>query len=126
MNAHRNRSILLWLAALAILWSVIAPTLASTLAQHGGKTWIEVCMSVGTRLVAIDSDGAADSQAVRPGTHCPACVSQYELAVVAHPPGSLTLLAAALEQVAHFHQAELPRVFDYRSAHRSRAPPPLA
>lgn len=122
MNAHRNRSILLWLAALAILWGVIAPTLA----QHSGKAWIEVCMSIGTRLVAIDSDGAADSQAVRPGMHCPACVSQYELAVVAHPPGSLTLLAAALEQVVHFHQAELPRVLDYRSAHHSRAPPPLA
>ena len=130
MNAHRNRSILLWLAALAILWGVLAPTLAptlaSTMAQHSGKTWIEVCMSVGTRLVAMDSDRAADEQAVHPGMHCQACVSQYDLAVVAHPPGRLVVVKASVERSVGFHQLLLPHAADYRSAHRSRAPPRLS
>lgn len=122
MNAHRNRTILLWLAALEILWGVLAPTLA----QHSGKTWIEVCMSVGTRLVAMDSDGAADEQAVHPGMHCPACVSQDDLAMIAHPPGTLVVVKASVERSVGFHQLLLPHAADYRSAHRSRAPPRLS
>lgn len=121
MNAHRNRSIIFWLAALAILWGMLAPSLApSSTAQ--GKTWIEVCMSAGTRLVALDLDQDG-GKAVHPGMHCPACVSQYDLAIVSHPPGSLVLLDTPLERTLRPHGPALPPASTFRSDHRSRAPP---
>lgn len=126
MNAQRNRSIVLWLAALALLWGMLAPTFTAHLA-HQGKTWIEVCMSAGTKLVAIDlggiGGGAGKDQAAHPGMHCPACVSQYDLAVIAHPPGRLMLLDASLERVLRPHGPALPPAAVIRTDHRSRAPP---
>jgi hypothetical protein len=135
MNAQRNRSIILWLAALAILWGMLAPSLASTFVANQanqGKTWIEVCMSAGTRLVALDLDSGSDAgdKAVHPGMHCPACVSkynlQYDLAIVAHPPGSLLLLDTPLEAVQRPHGPVLRPASTFRTDHRSRAPPPAA
>ena len=123
MNAQRNRSIILWLAALALLWGMLAPSLASTLATPKAKAWIEVCMSVGTRLVALDLDGATEGEAIHPGMHCPACVSQYDLAVIAHPPGSMVLLDAPVERVLGLHGPALPPAAAIRLDHRSRAPP---
>ncbi|MDY0964699.1 DUF2946 family protein [Massilia sp. CFBP9026] len=127
MNAQRNRSIILWLAALAILWGMLAPSLASNPANPG-KTWIEVCMSAGTRLVALDLDtgSAGSDKAVHPGMHCPACVSQYDLAIVAHPPGSLVLLDTPLEAIQRPHGPALRPASTFRTDHRSRAPPPAA
>ena len=126
MNAQRNRSIILWLAALAILWGMLAPTFAAHPAQQG-KTWIEVCMAAGTRLVALDlsglEDGAGKDKVVHPGMHCPACVSQYDLAVVAHPPGTLMLLDAPVERILRLHGPTLPPAAAIHAAHRSRAPP---
>jgi len=124
MNAQRNRSIILWLAALAILWGMLAPSLASS----QGKTWIEVCMSAGTRLMALDldTDSAAGDKLVHPGMHCPACVSQYDLAIVGHPPGSLVLLDTPLVAALRPHGPALRLASTFRNDHRSRAPPPAA
>ncbi len=122
MNAQRNRSIILWLAALAILWGVLAPSLAQNTATQQGKTWIEVCMSVGTKLVGLDLDKDG-GKAVHPGMHCPACVSQHDLAVVSHPPGSLVLLDTPLERTLRPQGPVLPPASTFRSDHRSRAPP---
>ncbi|EKU84563.1 DUF2946 domain-containing protein [Massilia timonae] len=125
MNAQRNRSIILWLAALAILWGMLAPSLASNLPAHQGKTWIDVCLSVGTRLVALDldTDSAAGDEAVHPGMHCPACLAQDDLAIIAHPPGSLVLLDAPLERILRPHGPALRPASAFLSDHRSRAPP---
>ncbi|AWL04953.1 DUF2946 domain-containing protein [Massilia oculi] len=128
MNAQRNRSIILWLAALAILWGMLAPSLASNFASpraDQGKTWIEVCMSAGARLVALDADtgNAGSDEAVHPGMHCPACVSLYDLAIVGHPPGSLVLLDTPLDAALRPHGPALPPASTFRSDHRSRAPP---
>jgi len=125
MNAQRNRSIILWLAALAMLWGMLAPSLASNLTTHQGKTWIDVCLSVGTRLVALDLDtaGAAGDEAVHPGMHCPACLSQDDLAIIAHPPGSLVLRDAPLGRIQRPHRPALRPASTFLSDHRSRAPP---
>ena len=125
MNAQRNRSIILWLAALAILWGMLAPSLASNLPAHQGKTWIDVCLSVGTRLVALDldTDSAAGDEAVHPGMHCPACLAQDDLAIIAHPPGSLVLLDAPLERILRPHGPALRPASAFLGDHRSRAPP---
>lgn len=125
MNAQRNRTILLWLAALAILWSMLAPSLAATQAQQG-KTWIEVCMSVGARLVALDLDtgSAGSDKAVHPGMHCPACVSQHGLAIISHPSGSQVLLDTPLDAGVRAHWPALWPASTFRTDHRSRAPPP--
>jgi hypothetical protein len=129
MNAQRNRSIILWLAALAILWGMLAPTRALTLAPslptHQGKTWIDVCLSVGTRLVAPDpdTDSTAGDEAVHPGMHCPACLSQDDLTLIAHPPGSLVLRDAPLERILGPHGPALRPASTFLTGHRSRAPP---
>ena len=125
MNAQRNRSIILWLAALAILWVMLAPSLASNLTTHQGKTWIDVCLSVGTRLVALDLDtaGAAGDEAVHPGMHCPACLSQDDPAIIAHPPGSPVLRDALLERILRPPGPALRPASTFLSDHRSRAPP---
>lgn len=130
MNSHRNRSVILWLAALALLWGMLAPTFAPTFAPtpaQQGKTWIEICMSAGTRLVALDlgaaDDGAGKDKGVHPGMHCPACVSQYDLAAIAHPPGSLMLHEAPVERTLRRHGPDLRSAAAIRAAHRSRAPP---
>ena len=126
MNAQRNRSILLWLAALAMLWGMLAPALAMG-AAHQGKAPVEVCMAVGIRLVALDAtasiDGAAQDQAPHAGMHCPACVSPYDLAIVAHPPGSLTLLAAPAGRILVRQGPAVPPAAAIHAAHRCRAPP---
>lgn len=126
MNTLRNRSIILWLATLAILWGMLAPAFAANPA-HQGKTWVDVCMSAGARLVALDVsgvvDGASDDRAVHPGMHCPACISQFDLAVIAHPPGSLMLLGAPVARIVRSHGMALPPATAIRAAHRSRAPP---
>ncbi len=125
MNAQHNRSIILWLAALAILWGMLAPSLASNLTTHQGKTWIDVCLSVGARLVALDLDtaGAAGDEAVHPGMHCPAWLSQDDLAIIAHPPGSPVLLDAPLARILRPHGPALRPASTCLSDHRSRAPP---
>jgi len=125
MNAQRNRSIILWLAALAILWGMLAPSLASNLPTHQGKTWIDVCLSVGTRLVApgLDTGSAAGDEAVHPGVHCPACLSQDDLALIAHPQGSLVLRDAPLERILGPHGPALRPASTFLTGHRSRAPP---
>lgn len=127
MNAQRNRSIILWLASLAILWGMLAPSLASNGANQG-KTWIEVCMSVGTGLVALELDtgSAAGDKVVHPGMHCPACVSQFDLAIVSHPLGSLVLLDTPLVAALRPHGPALRLASTFRTDHRSRAPPPAA
>jgi hypothetical protein len=131
MNAQRNRSIILWLAALAILWGLLVPSLTANVAStpaHQGKTWIDVCLSVGTRLVALDldTDSAVGDEAVHPGVHCPACVSQDDLALIAHPSGSLALLDAPFERILRLNGAALRPASTFLSDHRSRAPPPAA
>ncbi|WP_159627756.1 DUF2946 family protein [Massilia puerhi] len=123
MNAQRNRSPVLWLAVLALLWGVLAPSLGSTLATHEGQAWTEVCTATGARLVALDPAGATQDQAIHPGMHCPACVTPYDLAVVAHPPGSLVLHDASRERILRCDWSILPPAAAIRSAHRSRAPP---
>ena len=110
---------------------MLAPSLASNPANQS-KSWIEVCMSAGTRLVALDLDtgGAGSDKAVHSGMHCPACVSRYnlqnDLAIVGHPPGSLVLLDTPLEAILRPHGPALPPASTFRTDHRSRAPPPAA
>lgn len=123
MNAQRNRSLVLWFATLALLWGVLAPSLASTLATHQGQAWTEICTATGARLVALDPDGATQDQAIHTGMHCPACVTPYDLAVVAHPPGSLVLHDAPRERLLRRAWPALAPAAAIHSAHRSRAPP---
>ncbi|WP_306395407.1 DUF2946 family protein [Telluria beijingensis] len=123
MTTQRNRSIISWLAVLALLWGMLAPSLASNLTPYPGKTRTEVCTSAGARLVALDAGDAGQDQAIHFGMHCQACVSQYDLAVVAHPPGSLVLRDAPLERILRLDGRSLPPAAAIRTAHRSRAPP---
>lgn len=72
MDSPRNRSLALWLAALAILWGRLVPSLSAAMETGTGKHWIEACMTAGNKLVAVADDDGADQATSGPGMHCPA------------------------------------------------------
>lgn len=124
MNSHRNRTLILWLAALAILWGLLAPGFAANMAPNGGKTWVDVCLSVGSRLVAAATDDAADLQSAHPGIHCPFCVSEQDQAIAAASNGwQVTVVAAAVARSARLADDFLPSPARLHGPHPSRAPP---
>ena len=53
---RRLRTRILWIAALAVLFGSVVPSLTTFLASSSGQAWIEVCTSTGTKLVAVDVD----------------------------------------------------------------------
>lgn len=132
MNAHRNRSIILWLAALAILWGVLAPALAAGSAvnpAHPDQAWFELCASgSGARLEAPGpgAHNAAGDKVVHTGMHCPACVAQCGATIGAHPPGGPVLPGGARERLVRADGPGLPCAAAPRGVHHSRAPPPAA
>jgi hypothetical protein len=86
LRVHRRVST--WVAALAILWISLAPTIAHAMQGKAGELWIEICSSFGSRIVSVaDLDG---QQPTPPSTllhsleHCPYCSLQFSAS--APPP----------------------------------------
>jgi len=124
MNAHRNRSLCFWLAALAILWGALAPSFAASAAHHGANIWAGVCMQGAVRLVALGADGAPDSHALHPGVQCAAGMAHDCQAVAAHPSATLAQSGATGERsCGSHHELSMPHPASDRTVHRSRAPP---
>jgi hypothetical protein len=81
------------LAALALLWGLLAPLLLPAQATSAGR-WVEVCSSLGTRFVlandgddAVTSDeGAPDPAAFSGNNDCPYCRLHASLAPPLAPP----------------------------------------
>lgn len=123
MDSPRNRSFTLWLAALAILWGMLVPALSAAMESSAGKRWAEVCMSVGTKLVAVADDDASEGAGRHPGPHCPACVAHHDPAIAARHAGQAHAAAAAAGQGIHLHALMLAPASPAHSPHPSRAPP---
>jgi len=77
-RAHRR--IWTWVAALAILWIALAPTISHAVQGRSGDLWVEICSSLGSKVVSVaDLD---DQQPVQPPSllhtleHCPYCALQ--------------------------------------------------
>jgi len=123
MDSYRNRTPILWFAALAILWGVLAPALASHMTHQPGKTWTEVCLSVGTTLVAAAGGGGGAGESAHAGVHCPFCLSAPDQAALPARAGWQVSATAAVDRIVH-HGAPFPPPPSFlRSDHPSRAPP---
>lgn len=123
MNWHRIRAHLLWIAVLAVLWGALAPSLSSWIGSAQGKTWIEVCTSTGTKLIALETDDVPAKSSVHTGDHCPYCRIQQDLPAIAHAPGVLVLADGSVRRVLQPQEVTQPLPAAVWPAHRSRAPP---
>ena len=122
---RRLRTRILWIAALAVLFGSVAPSLTTFLALSSGQAWIEVCTSTGTKLVAVDVDETPDDQknSIHTGVHCPYCRLQQDLPAVANAPGVLVLADGTVRGVPVPPALTPPLPAAVWPAHHSRAPP---
>nr|WP_315396011.1 DUF2946 domain-containing protein [uncultured Duganella sp.] len=119
IDSHPHR-IAAWLACLAMLFAVLAPSISRATAVGG---WTEICTSAGMKLVKLADDGTrAPSGSLMQGEHCPFCAHHADLAgpvpqapAMAHPIG----LGEIVPRL--FLQAPRP-LFTWTPA-QSRAPP---
>lgn len=129
--SKRSHRCAAWLALVAILLGVLAPSIARAVAGSIGAdiAWVEVCTPQGAKFVAVPADQAPLSDSSSPhafqSEHCPFCVA-----------GALALLPAldrapflgdpppARLQPARLLEA--PRAQHVWSATRPRAPPFLS
>lgn len=123
---RRVRARILWIALLAVLLGSIAPSVTSFAASTFGRTWIEVCTSTGTVMVAVDADEAPAGQGQHAGVHCPYCRLQQDLPAIANAPGVLVLADGSVRGVPQSLSPTPPVAAPVWPAHHSRAPPQIS
>lgn len=123
MYSHRTRTTVLWLAAVAILWAALAPSLSALTSRIAGKAWAEVCVAGGTKLVALDKASDQAAELTAPHAHCIFCVTQEDHAVAAPQAGWQMLATGPAANAPRFLIQPLHHVAANRNAHLSRAPP---
>jgi hypothetical protein len=116
MNAHRTRPIIVWLAALAILWGLLRPSLNAFTASSVGKALVEGGYDAGAGLRSLY--GADDVKAfgrTESAAHAALAVAAWVTAKVR---------PARVAQATHrFAEPSLAPANPARSSHPSRAPP---
>ena len=110
-----------WIAFLALLFGVLAPTLSHAFTRAGGQAVeFPICSAVGHTAADVKTAGTPDL-GPDPFKHCPCCADQH------HAPGLLPQMPATLVAIggcvlpALFHAAPAP-LFHW-AAPQSRAPP---
>ncbi|WP_420714778.1 DUF2946 domain-containing protein [Roseateles sp. SL47] len=125
---HTPRTRILWLAMLAILWGVMAPSLTSGLARSTGTVWIEVCTSMGTQRIAVNDDDPSPSteNSRRAMSDCGYCRFQHHLPPIdpASHSGMLVSLPAD-DALPPAGGGRIPARHNW-PAHFSRGPPARA
>jgi len=119
MTSHRTRPLILWLAALAILWGVLRPSLNAFMASGAGKALVEGCIDAG-RLLALENGHTGHLGAEPAGQLAQANLAAAYLVAIA------LLASAAAQPVIAFAEPDLPSTAVVDASHPSRAPPPLA
>lgn len=126
---RQNRSLIAWLACLAILLNALMPAIAHALAaEHDGPMLLTaICSASGTQFVPAPFDLPADKQpdTTSASAHCPYCLTHAGSAMLLpqtwamHPVVTTTRTLPRL-----FYLAPYP-LFAWAPAH-PRAPPVLA
>jgi hypothetical protein len=125
MLGHRLlRIALTWLASLAILMPVLAPTVSHAMQDDGPLRWAEICSASGSKQLLLDGSDTRpqDPTPSHVLEHCPYC--SLHSSALGMPPAAtmLPLLVALGEPVPElFLRAPRP-LFAWASA-QPRAPP---
>ena len=120
---QRLRHSILWLTAAVLLFGSVAPSLTTFVGKNSGITWVEVCTTEGTKLVALESDVDSEKHGMHTGVHCPYCRIQQDLPAIAHAPGVLVLADGSVRGVPVPAEPKQPLPAAVWPAHHSRAPP---
>ncbi len=117
----------LWLAALAMLFAVLAPTIARV---RSTGDWVEICSVAGNKLVLVASAGDSASDGGQPADaraamDCPYCALHIDLALPTPPQASLIHRISRLAFVPRLFLQAPQTPFVWAPA-QSRAPPALA
>lgn len=120
---QRLRHRILWLTAAVLLFGSVAPSLTTFVGKHSGTTWVEVCTTEGTKLVALESGEDSEQHGIHTGVHCPYCRIQQDLPAIAHAPGVLVLADGSVRGVPRPPEPTQPLPAAVWPAHHSRAPP---
>jgi hypothetical protein len=121
-----------WLAALAMVLSVLAPTLAQAVVASTERSgWVQVCSASGMFWVQADGgglDGASPASEGSPmadvGTQCPWC--QLHCPVAGLPTALASLALAAAPAQLPGDDMAAPPLADVWIAAPARAPPRFA
>lgn len=116
MNPHRTRPIILWLAALAILWGLLRPSLNAFTASGSGKALVEGGYEAGAGLPALrGTDDVKAFGRIASASHADLAVAAWVTAKV--------FPALAAQATHRFAEPSLAPANAARSSHPSRAPP---
>jgi hypothetical protein len=110
---------------LAVIMAALAPAVSHALGKSNPRTWMEICTSAGSTLVAVD--GEATGQGNVPGAahlleHCPFC--SFPGGAMGMPPASgpgLAIIALPADKPAAFLHAT--RTLEAWVSAQPRAPP---
>lgn len=123
MELYRIRHRILWVVMLAVFFGSLAPSLTTFVGNAAGKTWVEVCTSTGTQLMALGNKEAPEPDSLHASGHCPYCRLQQDLPAIAHAPGVLILADGSVRGVPEPPALAPPIFAAIWPAHQSRAPP---
>lgn len=130
---RQTKRITTWLAAMAILFAAIAPSISHALASVGklSPTWMEICSAEGSKVFKSDDAGGVSQQKTQQKNssagfeHCPYC-TLHGGSVGLPPTAGFTLpvFSCSFPLPSLFYQA--PRPLFIWAAAQSRAPPASA
>lgn len=120
---------LAWMVSLAVLVGALAPALAQAWRGEAAPGWVEVCSTLGARLVRADLGAATTTDPAAPSghgvAHCPWCGGQAGAAGLPPAPlAALPPLALAADTPRRFLAA--PRTAFVWLTAQPRAPPARA
>nr|WP_315465159.1 DUF2946 domain-containing protein [uncultured Rhodoferax sp.] len=133
--SHARRTIVQWIAILAVLMNALVPSVSMALHASPGSSsplqWVEVCASQGSTWVLLGADGSVleerqgkpvDVPSALHAEHCLYCLTHADsLALAAEDAPELALLQAAA--VHGIEAVTAPRTGSPWRAQVARAPP---
>ncbi|WP_312512383.1 DUF2946 family protein [Massilia sp.] len=122
MTTHRTRPLILWLAALAILWGLLRPSLNAFMASGAGKALVTGCIDA-RNLLALENGYTGHL-----GARSSDDMAQADLAVAAFFAqfAAVAILVLGAQAAVAFPDVDLPSTGVILASHPSRAPPQLA
>lgn len=123
LHARRKNAFTPWIAALAILWAALAPSLSWAFVPEVAGAWVEVCSVTGAKLVQLDTDTQhPDSSKAFGMKGCSYCASHApDLGLPPAPDAGLRLSVLADQRPPLFLRAA--RTLFAWATVRARAPP---